>query len=249
MTEPPMPKLIAFSLPQFHPIPENDEWWGRGFTEWTNVAKARPLYKGHYQPHLPADLGFYDLRLPETREAQAEMARAYGIHGFCYYHYWFNGKRLLERPVNEILESGKPDFPFCLCWANEVWSRGWQGESRNILQEQPYSAADDQRHSAWLARVFGDRRYIRFNDRPIFLLFSVPGHPDPARFCEFLREACRTAGEEDPYLIGVDGHCAFQDTRPFGFDTTLHFEPQLGALPGCFSENFSLRRLIRNLSL
>src|ERR1700757_3358537 len=129
-------RAIAFYLPQYHPIPENDEWWGPGFTEWRNVANARPLFKGHYQPHLPADLGFYDLRLPEVRDAQAAIAREYGVHGFCYYHYWFGGKRLLGRPLDEILKSQQPDFPFCLCWANQVWSRGWLGEDQDILQDQ-----------------------------------------------------------------------------------------------------------------
>ena len=120
-------RVIAIHLPQFHPFLENDEWWGKGFTEWTNVTKAKPRFLGHYQPHLPSDTGFYDLRLPEAREMQANMAREYGIYGFCYYHYWFNGKRLMDRPVKEILASGQPDFPFMLCWANENWSRNWDG--------------------------------------------------------------------------------------------------------------------------
>ena len=124
------PRLVPFLLPQFHPTPENDKWWGRGFTEWTNVTKARPLFTGHVQPHLPADLGFYDLRLPEARIAQADLARSFGIEAFCYYHYWFHGTRLLHQPIDDVLSSGEPNFPFCFCWANEPWSRTWLGDDR-----------------------------------------------------------------------------------------------------------------------
>ena len=243
------PRIIAFYLPQFHPIPENDVWWGKGFTEWTNVARAKPLFQGHYQPHVPADLGFYDLRMCETRSAQAELAREYGIEGFCYWHYWFEGKRLLERPFDEVLTSGEPDFQFCLAWANESWSRRWLGEEKEILQKQTYSEEDDIHHIRWLIKAFADRRYLRVNGRPLLLVYRPADLPDPKRTTDVWREGCSRHGLAEPYLLGVNAHCAFLDCRTLGFDGTLNFEPQLGALPEFMNDAPSLFKFRRNRML
>jgi lipopolysaccharide biosynthesis protein len=221
-------RLIAFYLPQFHPIPENDEWWGKGFTEWRNVTKARPLFPGHYQPHLPADLGFYDLRLPEVREAQAEMAREYGINGFCYYHYWFNGRRIIERPFNEVLASGKPDFPFCLCWANENWTRRWDGNDEHVLLRQEYTHEDDLMHIQSLIPAFRDERYIRIDGKPLFLVYRAELMPDPKRTAEIWREAATKAGLGGIYLARVESYNSVIKgiTAPdLGFDADVEFAP------------------------
>ncbi len=182
-------RLIAFHLPQFYPTPENDKWWGKGFTEWTNVAKAKPLFPGHYQPHVPADLGFYDLRLPEARLAQAELAKEYGIEGFCYYHYWLGGgRRMLEHPVNEILASGEPDFPFCLCWANHSWNTAWQGTDKTLI-EQTYPGMDDHgQHFDWLLRAFNDKRYLTIGGKPIFAVYKPDDIPEIRKVTDFWRE-------------------------------------------------------------
>ena len=222
-------RAIAFYLPQFHPIPENDEWWEKGFTEWTNVARAKPLFEGHYQPHLPAHLGFYDLRVPEVRDRQAALAAEHGIEGFCYWHYWFLGKRLLDRPFNEVLDSGRPDFPFCLAWANETWSRRWLGEDRDILVKQEYSAQDDVEHMRCLLTAFADPRYLRVNGRPLFLVYKPYDLPDPKRTTDVWRETCVRAGLPEPFLLGVNAH-ADLDFRDLGFDGTVDFEPHLGAV-------------------
>ena len=222
-------RAMAFYLPQFHPIPENDEWWGKGFTEWANVVGAEPLFPGHYQPHLPAHLGFYDLRVPETRERQAELARAHGIEAFCYWHYWFLGKRLLAKPFDETLATGRPDFPFCLAWANEPWSRRWLGEEKDVLIKQEYSELDDQAHARWLVEAFSDRRYVRVNGRPLFLIYRPTHLPEPARTAELIRQVTVDAGLPEPFLLGLN---AFKDIdyRTIGFDGTVNFEPRLGAL-------------------
>jgi len=215
-------RVIAFHLPQFHPTPENDEWWGKGFTEWTNVARAKPLYRDHYQPRIPADLGFYDLRLPEARHAQAELAREYGIEGFCYYHYWFGeGRRILERPFNEILASGEPDFPFCLCWANHSWNNIWQGVADRTLVEQTYPGmGDHKRHFEWLLKAFSDPRYITVDNKPIFLIYNPPGIPDTVRVMEFWREMALKAGLAGLYLIGVNYRALGEDPTTFGLDAS-----------------------------
>ena len=201
-------RVIAFYLPQFHPIPENDKWWGKGFTEWTNVGKARPLFKGHYQPRVPADLGYYDLRLPEIREAQAEMAREAGVEGFCYWHYWFgNGRQLLERPFNEVLVSGKPDFPFCLGWANHSWKTStWiQGNGRdNMIMEQTYPGKDDyKQHFDYVVRAFKDSRYIKVDGKPVFVVFAPEEIPNcKTEFIDYWRELAEQNGLQGIHFVG-----------------------------------------------
>lgn len=214
-------RAIAFYLPQFHPIPENDEWWGRGFTEWTNTAKAKPLFRGHYQPHLPADLGFYDLRLAEAREAQADMARQYGIEGFCYYEYWFAGKRLIERPFNEVLTSGKPDFPFCICWANQTWTGIWHGAPNRILIEQTYPGmADHEAHFHEWLKAFRDKRYITVDNKPLLLIYRPMEIPDIQEVIDFWRRLSVESGLEGLHLVGV---CEDPDWVPgdHGFDASV----------------------------
>jgi lipopolysaccharide biosynthesis protein len=218
-------RLIAFYLPQFHPIPENDAWWGKGFTEWRNVVNARPLFRGHYQPHIPADLGFYDLRVPEARVAQADLAREYGIHGFCYYHYWFNGRRLLERPLAEVLASGKPEFPFCICWANENWTRTWDGKQDNILIAQNYSHEDDVAHIKSLLPYLEDHRYIRVHGKPLLLVYRTELLPDPARTAALWRETSLAAGIGDLYLVTIESFQTSHDPKLLGFDAAVEFPP------------------------
>lgn len=243
-------KVISFYLPQFHPIPENDTWWGKGFTEWTNVAQAKPLFAGYYQPHIPADLGFCDLRLEETRIAQAALAGEYGIGGFCYYHYWFNGKMLLERPFNEVLASGKPDFPFCLCWANENWTRRWDGLEQEVLVGQRYSDYDPVRHADWLAKAFRDERYIRINGKPLFLVYRADHIPGLDIVIRTWRRQAANNGLPALYLCAVKNNqyaLSDADTIQAGFDALVEFQPNPGDLRGTAS-NLRLMTVLRWLN-
>ena len=212
-------RALAFYLPQFHPIAENDAWWGKGFTEWTNTAKAKPLFPGHSQPKVPADLGFYDLRCPESRQAQAELARQYGIEAFCYWHYWFAGRRILERPFEEVLASGHPDFPFCLAWANETWTGVWHGAKNKILIEQTYPGLDDhERHFQYLLTAFQDKRYVKVDGKPLFLVYRPKWIPEAPRVTDFWRELALKAGLPGLHLVAcLHNEDAF-DPRKLGFD-------------------------------
>jgi len=217
-------RLIAFYLPQYHPIPENDAWWGKGFTEWTNVTKARPNFSGHDQPHLPADLGFYDLRLPEARQAQADLARQYGVAAFCYYYYWFGGHKLLQRPIEEMQRLGQPDFPYCICWANESWTRTWDGAGHQVLVEQSYTSADVRNFIRDLLPFLGDPRYLRVHGRPLLLVYRISDLPDPRRTVDSWREEVVRAGLPDLYLCAVQSF-DIRDPRPYGLDAAVEFPP------------------------
>jgi hypothetical protein len=219
------PLLVAFYLPQFHPVPENDAWWGRGFTEWTNVVQARPLFEGHHQPHLPADLGFYDLRVPEVRELQASMASAHGIDAFCYYHYWFDGRRVLHRPFDEVLRGGRPSLPFMLCWANENWTRAWDAGEHEVLLEQAYGPEERAAHVEYLVDAFRDERYLRIDDRPAFAIYRIGALPDATGFVKDLRAASEAAGVGDPLIIKFDTHGNFDDPADTGCDVASQFFP------------------------
>ncbi len=216
-------RVIAFYLPQYHPTPENDRWWGKGFTEWTNVGKARPLFRGHYQPRVPADLGYYDLRVPETREEQARMARQYGVEGFCYWHYWFgNGRRLLQRPFQEVLDSGQPDFPFCLAWANHTWEdkQFSKDGTHRVLMEQLYPGdADHEAHFRALLPAFRDPRYIRVDGKPLFMVYNPDELPDAPRFIALWQRLARAEGLEGIHFVGQTDHASdIGRLRSMGFD-------------------------------
>jgi lipopolysaccharide biosynthesis protein len=218
------PRLIAFYLTQFHPTPENDLWWGKGFTEWTNVTKAKPLFEDHYQPHLPSDLGFYDLRVRETRHEQISMAKRYGIDGFCYHYYWFSGKRILNRPLDDMLSDPESDMPFCLCWANESWTRRWDGADHEVLIAQKYAPEDDLGFIKSLVPFFKDKRYIRVEGK-LFLIVYQPQHlPDPHKSAALWRDFCEKLGLGELHICAALTH-GNEDYSKFGFDSGVEFPP------------------------
>lgn len=227
-------RLIAFYLPQFHAIPENDLWWGKGYTEWTAVAKARPNYVGHYQPQIPADLGFYDLRVPDVMDQQAELAKRYGIYGFCHYYYWFHGHRLLELPLERMLETGKPDFPFCLCWANENWTRTWDGDDQHVLIAQEHSEADDRAVILDIIRFMRHPNYIKVDGKPLFIVYRVNAFPDIRATARLWRDVCRREGIGEIHLVMLatfENSYGTYDPRDLGLDAAAQFPPHYMGMP------------------
>lgn len=220
-------RAIAMYLPQFHRIAENDRWWGEGFSEWSNVRRGRPMYGGHHQPHVPhPDVGYYDLSDPAVLERQTAMARSHGIHGFCFYYYWFSGRRLLEKPLEHMLESGRPDFPFCVCWANENWTRNWDGLDDEVLISQKQSDDDGRRFILDLIPLLRDPRYIRVDDRPLVIVYRVNSLRNPVQTVETWRTLCRERGVGEIHLCSVRT-AGTEDPRQFGFDSAMQFPPLL----------------------
>lgn len=218
------PRLIAFYLTQFHPTPENDRWWGKGFTEWSNVTKASPLFAGHRQPHLPSDLGFYDLRVRETRRDQIKLAREYGIDAFCYHYYWFSGTRVLHKPLDDMLADPASDMPFCLCWANENWTRRWDAADHEVLIAQKYLPDDDLNFIQSLAPFFKDKRYIRVDGKPFLIVYRPQHLPDARKTAKIWREYCRSIDLGEIHLCAALTH-GNEDYAQFGFDSGVEFPP------------------------
>ncbi|NOD77938.1 glycoside hydrolase family 99-like domain-containing protein [Ruegeria sp. HKCCD4315] len=220
----PAVRAIAHYLPQFHPFKENDEWWGKGFTEWTNVGKAIPNFPGHYQPHCPIHLGYYDLRVPEIMVEQARIAKAYGIGGFSYYYYWFAGKTLMEDPLEKMLNTPDVDIPFCLTWANENWTRRWDGREHDVLISQNHSIEDSLNLLRHIRKYFDDPRYIRIDGRPVFIVYRANIIPDIQETTKAWRQEAQRWGETDLYLVAAQTF-DIGDPQELGFDAAMEFPP------------------------
>lgn len=219
------PKIIAYYLPQMHPTPENDAWWGKGVTEWNNVARAVPQYLGHYQPRLPGELGFYDLRLKENIVRQTELAKMYGIYAFCWYYYWFDGKRLLERPLDLYLKNLDIQFPFCLCWANESWTKGFFGSSKEVIMKQNDTVESYKNFIIDIEKYFRDSRYMEINRKKILIVYKPQNVPDCKHMLEYWREYCKNKGVGDLYIIGCWTSDQKEDFLSKGFDAVAEFQP------------------------
>tara|TARA_B110000503_G_scaffold125838_1_gene193808 strand:+ start:1197 stop:2498 length:1302 start_codon:yes stop_codon:yes gene_type:complete len=218
------PRLIAFYLTQFHPTPENDLWWGKGFTEWTNVTKAKPLFEGHLQPHLPSDFGFYDLRVRDTRRDQIKTAKEYGIDGFCYHYYWFSGTRILNQPLDDMLLDAESDMPFCLCWANENWTRRWDAAEHEVLIAQKYLPNDDLNFIKSLIPFFEDKRYIRVDGKPYLIVYRPQHLPDAKNTLRIWREYCLSIGLGEIHICAALVH-GNEGYKQYGFDSGVEFPP------------------------
>lgn len=217
-------RLVAYYLPQFHPTAENDEWWGKGFTEWRNVARAFPVFEGHYQPRMPGELGYYDLRLPDVMSRQVELAKLYGISAFCFHFYWFGGRRLLEGPLDHYLATGDLDLPFCLCWANETWSRRWSGREQDVLLAQRHSPEDDIAVIGGLDKYFRDPRYLTIDGKPVFTVYRASLFPDMKATIARWRAEMTRLGYPGIYLIATNAF-DFTGHGEVGFDALSEFPP------------------------